>query len=75
MDPEERGVLAAGLAPELVKICRCGDLTAAKIVGETADIRRFRSKHAFDVTYRALLADVTHTTATATNATELGEVA
>jgi transposase len=39
--------LVARLAPELVKICGCGDLTAAKIIGETADIRRFRSKDAF----------------------------
>jgi transposase len=34
-------------APSLVEISGCGTLTAAKILGETADARRFRSKDAF----------------------------
>ncbi|MCO6000348.1 transposase [Actinoallomurus rhizosphaericola] len=37
----------AELAPALLAIPGCGALTAAKIVGETADIRRFRSRHAW----------------------------
>jgi transposase len=39
--------LIAELAPTLLEICGCGTLTAAKIVGETADVRRFRSKDAY----------------------------
>jgi transposase len=39
--------LTAPLAPELLKICGCATLTAAKILGETAGIRRFRSRHAY----------------------------
>jgi transposase len=35
------------IAPTLLDICGCGPLSAAKIVGETADVRRFRSKDAF----------------------------
>jgi transposase len=35
------------LAPALLDICGCATLTAAKIIGETADVRRFRSRHAF----------------------------
>jgi hypothetical protein len=35
------------LTPALLAICGCSTLTAAKIVGETADVRRFRSRHAF----------------------------
>ena len=35
------------LAPALMAIRGCGALTAAKIVGETADVRRFRSRHAY----------------------------
>jgi transposase len=31
----------------LLDICGCATLTAAKIIGETADVRRFRSRHAF----------------------------
>lgn len=31
----------------LLELCGCATLTAAKIVGETADVRRFRSRHAF----------------------------
>jgi transposase len=41
---EER---VATLAPSLIEIPGCGPLTAAKILGETADVRRFRSKDAF----------------------------
>jgi transposase len=35
------------LAPTLLALAGCGPLTAAKIVGEAAGIRRFRSKGAF----------------------------
>jgi len=35
------------LAPSLLAICGCGALTAAKIVGETAGIERFRSSDAY----------------------------
>lgn len=35
------------VAPSLLAIVGCGPLTAAKIVGETAQVRRFRSKDAF----------------------------
>lgn len=35
------------LAPTLMGLRGCGSLTAAKVVGETAGIRRFRSKAAF----------------------------
>ena len=35
------------LAPRLLELPGCGALTAAKIVGETAGVRRFRSKAAF----------------------------
>jgi transposase len=35
------------VAPSLLSIAGCGPLTAAKIVGETAQVRRFRSKDAF----------------------------
>jgi transposase len=34
-------------APSLLEIPGCGTLTAAKILGETADVRRFKSKDAF----------------------------
>jgi transposase len=37
----------AQLAPALLDICGCATLTAAKIIGQTADVRRFRSRHAF----------------------------
>src|SRR3954451_13351499 len=43
----ELEALVAQLAPALLSICGCGTLTAAKILGETADVRRFRSRHAF----------------------------
>jgi transposase len=39
--------LVAGLAPVLLALAGVGALTAAKIVAETADVRRFRSKDAF----------------------------
>ena len=35
------------LAPQLLGLAGVGSLTAAKIVGEVADVRRFRSKDAF----------------------------
>lgn len=37
----------ATIAPSLLAIAGCGALTAAKIVGETAQVGRFRSKDAF----------------------------
>jgi len=37
----------AKVAPSLLAIVGCGALTAAKIVGETAQVSRFRSKDAF----------------------------
>jgi transposase len=40
-------VLVTQLAPTLLEVPGVGALTAAKIVGETADINRFRSKDAF----------------------------
>jgi transposase len=39
--------LVAPLAPALLAIQGCGALTAAKIVGETAGVTRFRSKDAY----------------------------
>jgi transposase len=39
--------LVARLAPALLELAGVGALTAAKIVGEVADVRRFRSKDAF----------------------------
>ena len=39
--------LVARIAPRLLSLVGVGPLTAAKIVAETADIRRFRSKDAF----------------------------
>ena len=35
------------IAASLLAIVGCGPLTAAKIIGETAQVRRFRSKGAF----------------------------
>jgi transposase len=35
------------LAPSLLEICGCGPLTAAKILGETAGIERFKSPDAY----------------------------
>jgi transposase len=40
-------VMAAELAPSLVSLPGCAGLTAAKLVAETADVRRFRSSGAF----------------------------
>jgi len=37
----------SALAPALIAIPGCGPLTAAKIVGETAGVDRFRSKDAY----------------------------
>jgi transposase len=39
--------LVATLTPNLLALAGCGPLTAAKIVGETAGIERFRSRGAF----------------------------
>lgn len=39
--------LVRPLAPTLLALRGCGPLTAAKLLGETADIRRFRSRAAF----------------------------
>jgi transposase len=39
--------LAAALAPSLLAMPGCAGLTAAKLVAETADVRRFRSEAAF----------------------------
>jgi transposase len=38
--------LVQDMAPALLNLLGCGTLTAAKIIGETADVRRFRSKDA-----------------------------
>jgi transposase len=35
------------MAPTLLGVCGCATLNAAKILGETADVRRFRSRHAY----------------------------
>lgn len=43
----EIGHLVADLAPNLLALVGCGPLTAAKLIGETAGIGRFRSKAAF----------------------------
>jgi transposase len=43
----EISLLVGDLAPSLVALVGVGGLTAAKIVGETADVRRFRSKDAY----------------------------
>jgi transposase len=34
-------------APSLLEVCGCATLSAAKIIGETADVRRFRSRNAY----------------------------
>jgi transposase len=39
--------LVADLAPSLLALTGCGPLTAAKLIGETAGVGRFRSKAAF----------------------------
>ncbi len=43
----EIGTLAVQLAPSLLALAGCGALTAAKLVGETAGVRRFRGRAAF----------------------------
>lgn len=43
----EIAALAERLAPSLLGLTGCGPLTAAKLVGETAGIRRFHSRAAF----------------------------
>jgi transposase len=43
----EIGRLVADLAPSLLALTGCGSLTAAKLVGETAGVGRFRSSAAF----------------------------
>lgn len=43
----EIGRLVAALAPSLLALAGCGSLTAAKLVGETAGVGRFRSAAAF----------------------------
>src|SRR5207248_4607618 len=40
-------VLMAELSPSLLELEGCAALTAAKIVGETADVSRFRSRGAY----------------------------
>ena len=49
IDTLEREIttLVQTLAPALLAICGCGPLTAAKIMGETAGIERFRSPDAY----------------------------
>jgi transposase len=44
---KELEVLVRPLAPTLLALCGCATITAAKLVGETADVRRFRSRHAY----------------------------
>lgn len=39
--------IAQKIAPTLLAIPGCGALTAAKIIGETAGVQRFHSKHAY----------------------------
>lgn len=43
----EIATLTARLAPTLLALAGCGALTAAKLVGETAGVRRFRGRAAF----------------------------
>ena len=43
----EIGHLIVDIAPAVLLVMGCGPLTAAKIVGESADVRRFRSKDAY----------------------------
>jgi transposase len=44
---DEITALVEQLAPSLLAICGCGPLTAAKILGETAGVKRFRSNDAY----------------------------
>jgi transposase len=46
LDKEIAAAIEA-LVPSLLAITGCGTLTAAKIVGETAGVRRFKSRHAY----------------------------
>ncbi len=46
LEQQLAGMMPA-LAPSLLTVRGCGILTAAKLVGETADVRRFRSRAAF----------------------------
>ena len=39
--------LVTRLAPALIELCGCATLNAAKILGETADVERFRSHHVY----------------------------
>ncbi len=43
----EIGALAEKLGPALLGLAGCGDLSAAKLIGETAGIERFNSRAAF----------------------------
>jgi transposase len=43
----EIGAMVAALAPGLLTMPGCGPLTAAKIVGETAGVSRFRDRAAY----------------------------
>lgn len=43
----EIGALAEALAPSLLALQGCGHLTAAKLLGETGSVARFRSRAAF----------------------------
>lgn len=49
IDGLERSVarMVMALAPTLLALPGCGPLTAAELLGETADITRFRSREAF----------------------------
>lgn len=44
---QEIAALVQDLAPSLLAICGCGPLTAAKILGETAGVERFKSPDAY----------------------------
>jgi transposase len=44
---ERIGVRVRDVAPALLALSGCGALTAAKLVGETADVTRFRNEAAF----------------------------
>lgn len=44
---QEIAALVQELAPSLLAVCGCGALTAAKILGETAGVERFKSPDAY----------------------------
>jgi transposase len=44
---KELEVVVRPLTPALLEVYGCATITAAKLVGETADVRRFRSRHAY----------------------------